>query len=122
MQKSAQVNSANHWRCTAVSVLLYAQSVMTIVCIKAPSWFFNTFSESLLIFPASGYLNSGSGAFTNVGSNGYYWSCSPNNATNGYNLNFNSGNVNPSNNNNRAYGFPVRCVQAFTRLCVQTFY
>lgn len=47
----------------------------------------------------------------NVGSNGNHWSSSPNSATNGYNLNFNSGNVNPSNNNNRANGFPVRCVK-----------
>ncbi len=49
----------------------------------------------------------------NVGSNGYYWSSSPNNQSNGYNLNFNSTNVNPSNNNNRANGFPARCVREF---------
>lgn len=51
---------------------------------------------------------------SNVGSNGNYWSASPNSENNGYNLNFNSGNVNPANNNNRANGFSVRCVQAFT--------
>lgn len=45
--------------------------------------------------------------------NGYYWSASPNSATNGYNLNFNSTNANPQNTNNRGNGFPVRCVQEF---------
>lgn len=64
-------------------------------------------------YPASGYRNVGSGAMNNEGSNGYYWSASPNSATNGYNLNFNSGNVNPQNNNNRGNGFPLRCVQEF---------
>ena len=50
------------------------------------------------------------GSLSNDGTNGYYWSASPNNTNNGYNLNFNSGNVNPQNNNNRAYGFSVRPV------------
>ena len=42
----------------------------------------------------------------NVGGNGYYWSASPNTATNGYNLNFNSGNVNPQNSNNCCNAIP----------------
>lgn len=47
-----------------------------------------------------------------VGNNGNYWSASPNN-NNAYNLNFNdNGKVNPSNNNNRANGQSVRCLQA----------
>ena len=62
---------------------------------------------------ASGYRNNSSGALNNVGSNGNYWSSAPNSATNAYNLNFNSGNVNPLNNNNRANGFLVRPVRAF---------
>ena len=37
----------------------------------------------------------------------------PNNQNNGRNLNFNSSNVNPLNNNNRAYGFGVRSSQEF---------
>lgn len=68
-----------------------------------------------LLIPAAGYRNNSSGALNNVGSNGNYWSASPN-SSNGYNLNFNSNNVNPSNNNNRANGFSVRCVQVFTDL------
>ncbi|RHA81915.1 hypothetical protein DW916_16470 [Segatella copri] len=68
----------------------------------------------MVTIPA-GYRNSNDGSMNNVGSNGYSWSSSPYNDNNGYNLNFNSGNVNPSNNNNRANGFSVRCVQAFTR-------
>ncbi len=48
---------------------------------------------------------------SSVGSDGYSWSSSPYNDSNGYNLDFNSGGVNPFNNNNRANGFSVRCVQ-----------
>ena len=51
----------------------------------------------------------------NVGSNGYYWSSSLNadyGDSNAYNLNFNNGNVNWQNNNNRYNGFPVRGVLA----------
>ena len=64
----------------------------------------------LTVPPASGYRNNSSGTLSNDGSNGYCWSSSPNSQTNGYNLNFNSGGVNPSNSNNRANGFPVRCI------------
>jgi uncharacterized protein (TIGR02145 family) len=64
-------------------------------------------------YPASGNRNNASGAVNNEWNNGYYWSASPNSATNAYSLNFNSGGVNPQNNNVRGYGFPVRCVQEF---------
>lgn len=60
-------------------------------------------------FPASGNYNGTT--LNNRGTNGNYWSASFNSATNAYNLNFNSSNVNPSNNNNRRYGFSVRAVQ-----------
>lgn len=60
-------------------------------------------------FPASGNRN-GTG-LNNRGTNGNYWSASLNSAANGYNLNFNSGGVNPANNNNRFNGFSVRAVQ-----------
>ena len=49
----------------------------------------------------------------NVGSNGNYWSSTPNGSDNARNLNFNSGSVN-MNNNNRCNGQSVRLVQAFT--------
>lgn len=45
------------------------------------------------------------------GSNGNCWSYAPNSQTNARNLNFNSGNVNPANNNERANGFSVRPCQ-----------
>ena len=54
---------------------------------------------------------NGSSSRNNFGTNGYYWSSTRNDSTNAYNLNFNSGNVNPENNNNRYCGFPVRPVQ-----------
>ena len=57
---------------------------------------------------ASGYRANDSGALTNVGSNGNYWTFAPNSQTNARNLNFSSGNVYPLNNSNRSYGFSVR--------------
>ena len=63
-----------------------------------------------VIFPLAGYRNQSDGSLNNRGSNGNYWSSSPN-GSNAYNLNFNSSNVNPANNNNRANGLTVRCVK-----------
>jgi hypothetical protein len=62
-----------------------------------------------MFFPASG--NGNGLSWNNRGTNGNYWSSSLNSATNGRNLNFNSGGVNPQNNNNRYNGFSVRPVQ-----------
>jgi len=62
-----------------------------------------------MFFPAAG--NGNNSSVNNRGSNGNYWSRSLYNADNGYNLNFNSSNVNPQNNNNRYNGFSVRAVQ-----------
>ena len=69
---------------------------------------------------ASGYRANGSGALTNVGSNGNYWTFAPNSQTNARNLNFNSGNINPLNNNNRSNGFSVRPSRAFDKKNIPT--
>ena len=66
-----------------------------------------------LFFPCSG--NGNGTSWNNRGSNGNYWSRSLNSAVNGRNLNFNSGGVNPQNNNNRFNGFAVRPVQQSLR-------
>jgi hypothetical protein len=63
----------------------------------------------LLFFACSG--NGNGQSWNNQGSNGNYWSRSLNSQTNGRNLNFNSGGVNPQNNNNRFNGFTRRAVQ-----------
>ncbi len=60
-------------------------------------------------FAASG--NGAGSSWNNRGANGNYWSRSFNSARNARNLNFNSGGVNPQNNNNRYNGFAVRPVQ-----------
>ena len=62
-----------------------------------------------VFFACSGFGNGSS--WNNRGSNGNYWSSSFNSARNARNLNFNSGGVNPQNNNNRYNGFAVRPVQ-----------
>lgn len=63
--------------------------------------------------PAAGNRNGSS--LNNAGSNGNYWSSTPNssNTNNAYGLNFNSGNVN-RNNNNRYNGQSVRPVSELT--------
>jgi len=65
--------------------------------------------NSEVFFPAAG--NGNGTSLNNRGTNGNYWSSSLNSADNGYNLNFNSSNVNPQNNNNRYRGYSVRAVQ-----------
>ena len=45
-----------------------------------------------------------------AGYSGYYWSSVGRNSSFAYNLNFDSGYVNPSNGTTRYYGFSVRCV------------
>ena len=85
--------------------------VFTSVCFAVINkGFRHCIQEVVTLALASGNRNRTSGALNNVGSNGYYWSSAPNGA-NARNLNFNASNVNPLNNNNRANGFPVRCVQ-----------
>ncbi|MBQ4388021.1 MAG: hypothetical protein II822_10520 [Prevotella sp.] len=71
-----------------------------------------------IFLPASGNYNGTS--LNNRGSNGNYWSASWNSQTNAYNLNFNSSNVNPQNNNNRRLGFPVRPVQKSPTIMMTT--
>ena len=72
---------------------------------------FSISSPSTTWYPASGFRNSDDGALDYVGNYGYYWSVSPSNYR-AYVLGFNSnGNVLPSYDDYRAYGFGVRCVQ-----------
>jgi hypothetical protein len=62
-----------------------------------------------VFFPASGYRHDTQ--LYDRGAGGSYWSSSLHSAPRGYNLNFNSGGVNPANNGNRFYGVSVRAVQ-----------
>ena len=73
-----------------------------------------------MFLPAAGNFNGTS--YNNGGSNGNYWSSTLNSSTNGRNLNFNSGNVNPQNNNNRYNGFSVRAVRAVSALTTHRLY
>jgi hypothetical protein len=64
-------------------------------------------------YPAAGYRDVTSGGLGYVGSNGYYWSSSPNGAS-GCFLYFSSTSVSPSASNGyRGYGFPARCIAVF---------
>ena len=77
-------------------------------CSSMPQFSIDDCPESV---PAAGYRGE---SLNNVGSNGNYWTSSPNesNSNNAYNLNFNSGNHNV-NNNNRNWGHTVRPVSEF---------
>jgi len=80
---------------------------------RMPYWLWTL--SSLVFLPAAGY-RSGT-TVNNVGLNGNYWSSSPySTATHAYNVNFNSGGVNPQNNNNRFNGFSVRLARVSFRL------
>lgn len=65
---------------------------------------------SELSIPFTGNYNWQNGNLNNRGTNGNFWSSTPNSKPNAYNLNFNSTNVNPQNNNNKVNGLTVRCV------------
>ena len=69
-------------------------------------------SVYLSFLPAAGYRNNSNGALNNRGYNGNYWSTRMNDASNAYNMNFNSSSTN-MNNNNRTNGFSVRCIAKF---------
>lgn len=63
-------------------------------------------------YPASGYRDRTSGALTYVGSVGVSWSSSPaQGSTLAGDLDFSASYVYPQSNDNRAGGFPVRCVR-----------
>ena len=96
-------------RMTVVSLLIIPYSLFIV------NRSFRHSFQRLLSTPAAGYRN-GTGALANVGTNGYAWSSSSyvadgSNAYNAGMLNFNSTNVNPLNNGNRAIARAVRCVQ-----------
>jgi len=59
--------------------------------------------------PAAGRRLHNTAALDYVGTRGFYWSSTVN-STNSRYLYFDSSNVIPANNNNRAFGFSVRCV------------
>ena len=87
---------------------------------QAPGLAFNNWRTQYAA--AAGYRNRTSGALGNVGSNGNWWTFAPNSQTNARYLNFNSGNVNPLNTNNRANGYGVWPCRVFGRRREVCFY
>ncbi|MDR1883353.1 MAG: hypothetical protein LBR26_11325, partial [Prevotella sp.] len=66
--------------------------------------------SSTVFFPASGLRNLSTGALNDFGVTGYAWSSSAD-AARGRSLFFSGATVNPANSNDRANGFPARCVK-----------
>ncbi len=71
----------------------------------------NKTGSSTIHFPTIGCRLSSTGLLDQFKVNGHIWSVSPFNTANGYRLSYSEGNVNPSNNGNRAFGRPVRSVK-----------
>ncbi|WP_459189898.1 hypothetical protein ACGE0T_07445 [Parabacteroides sp. APC149_11_2_Y6] len=71
-------------------------------------------NKVVTFLPAAGNRNNSTGASNNQSIYGYYWASSvPSGSVNASNVNFNSATLNATSSN-RANGFSVRCVQAFT--------
>jgi uncharacterized protein (TIGR02145 family) len=68
-----------------------------------------SYCNTATVLPASGYRNTSSGALSNTGYGGNYWSSSTGNTSGAYYLSFYSSGVN-TDNAGRGYGFTVRCV------------
>ena len=69
-----------------------------------------SYSQETTPLPAAGYRNNSSGSLSNVGSNGYYWSATPNNdLIKGRYFLFRSGSWGLGSSS-RATGNPVRAV------------
>ena len=62
--------------------------------------------------PAAGNRNGSD--VNDAGTNGNYWSSTPNDENNAYNVNFNDNDLNTDNNDNRNNGQSVRLVQGLT--------
>ena len=75
-----------------------------------------SFSKRPLTVSASGYRLYTSGAVASVGLSGFSWSSTPGAAGSVYagRLSFVAASLSPLDHNVRVYGFPVRCVRAFT--------
>ena len=76
-----------------------------------------------LQFLRTGYYRRSYGYLNARTANGIWWSDTAGSATNGRNLNTNTGNVNAQNSYFRGYGFALRCVSKecakshLTRFC-----
>jgi hypothetical protein len=67
-------------------------------------------NRAVTSYPAAGYRDPTSGAFSVTGSVGYAWSCDVT-GSNVYYLRFDLDAVSPTRVSSRTNGFPVRCVQ-----------
>lgn len=70
----------------------------------------STAFSSALKLPLAGYRHYYNASLNNQGSDGFYWSSSPN-GSNAYYLDFYSSGVYPALDYNRAYGYSVRCLK-----------
>lgn len=68
-------------------------------------------SADTIWYPAAGFLYDGDGSLDNVGNDGGWWSCTPNDYYACYLYLSSNGYVSPSGTNFRAYGLSVRCLQ-----------
>ena len=91
-----------------LELLSYCRAQWTTVSGQAGMRFTSNINGNSIFLPAAGYYNGTT--LQLLGTNGYYWAATLNNATSAYNLNFYSTYV-YMNNSARYYGMPVRAVQ-----------
>lgn len=69
-------------------------------------------TDQTIWYPAAGYRYHLDGSLSIVVNYGYYWSATPLGSSASSLYFFDSGDVYPSNDDYRAYGYSVRCLQA----------
>ena len=85
-----------------------------------PLRLFGASNPAIALGPATGYRHYTTGALADVGANGHWWSSSSYASGNLHAGSFfcDASRMNPLNNDNRANGFPVRCVQHLPELLI----
>lgn len=87
-----------------------AVSALNPAVTNTATWQNDTALATTLKLPLAGYRYTSSAAYSNQGTNGFYWASSPT-GTVGYFVALSSTQVVPANNSYRAYGFSVRCLK-----------
>ena len=91
-----------------LELLSYCRAQWTSVSGQAGMRFTSNINGNSIFLPAAGMYNGTT--LQNLGTNGYYWAATLSNATNAYNLLFNS-TIAYMLSHARYYGVPVRAVQ-----------
>ena len=104
---TTNTNIARQWPCPTN---YHVPTQPEWVAIHTAWWWWTNWTNlsNTLKLPIAGYRDRRDGSMSSQGTFGYYWASSPY-VTHGYSLLFRSTGIYPSNGDDRAYGFSVRC-------------